>query len=172
MRLMPVCAMMILVTLAVVDQGNADLYKYKDSEGVTKYTDDLSNVPEEKRKEIESMPEADTPPSEAEVGSEDNGQTKESVPGEDGGKEAAAEQNAETARELADRHAELTEESETLQEERQELESSRPGDDASEKERMEYSRKVDDLNERIAEYDKNAEAFEKEREEFDKGSAQ
>lgn len=52
----------LLLILCFCSPVSADFYKYKDRDGTVRYTDDLSNVPEDQRPDVTSYDEAEPTP--------------------------------------------------------------------------------------------------------------
>lgn len=173
-RLIVLCTM--LLSLMLADYGFAELYKYKDSEGVVHYTDDLGNVPEKYRQDINTMEEIKSLPAESETDKEsESGKqkaTKEKGSDQLPGDAKKEDQLSKKAEDLSARQAELREEYSQLKDEREKLMNSPPDRSASSEEKARYSQKVENLNKRIEAYSRKVEKFEKELEKFNSRAAE
>lgn len=167
MRLIKVCVFFTVLVLAV--GVNAEVYKYRDSGGTVRYTDDLSSVPEDQRGDVETSSEIETSPSE-DPGAPGGSLQDESGSGNEDKEDDRGEQQMERARELNERQSDLREEYEALQEKRKELEESRPDESASDEEKTAYDEEVRALNERVEKYQEKRKALEKEVDEFNSDS--
>jgi hypothetical protein len=166
-----ICGFMLLATAAV-----AEYYQYTDQGGNLRYTDDIYQVPEAQRpamktfrseKNISNEPAAETPLDENDL------QPSEPESTDAGGKmdqpdvddEAAADFEEgtleETAAELDRMQKELNNTRAELEAERAAIKDQAPKKNAKSQERIEYSAKIQDLNNRITEYEEDLKAFEK-----------
>lgn len=160
---------MLLALLVIAGPGFAELYQYKDQNGVTHYTDDLGNVPEKYRQDMETRPEIPNSSRIREVDIQGAGSQNAAKPDDAG--QMAPDQNknaklSEKAKKLADQQAELLQEYEQIQSRRQELVDNPPPESASREQKRVYSQKVRELNERMESYKQKAKAFEKKVEAF------
>ena len=147
----------------------AEIYKYRDAEGIVRYTYDLADVPENQRPKVqtyeetrteteaspasgESIAPAETPKSDGE----------EDVPIVD---EKKIEELNQKKKELDTEFSALMEEKYKLLKEKEKLDAL-PGSDK--KGAAKYDKHAKDLNRKIADYQKRQEAFQKEAEEVEK----
>lgn len=153
-----------------VSHGFAELYQYKDSEGVTHYTDNFGSIPESRRdkvkvhSEIKGVSAVEKDKDSSNSGQKDN---KDPVAGK---AQTRAEKNkndlSQKRQHLIDQRKELNEEYKKLEQERERLRNNSPDRSASDDQKKEYSKKVKALNDKIEAYDKKAKAFEKQVEAF------
>ncbi|MCF8035350.1 MAG: DUF4124 domain-containing protein [Desulfobacteraceae bacterium] len=168
MRLISV--FVLILGLVFAAQGHAELYQYTDSDGVTHFTDDSSEVPEKYRQDMESRPEIESMPVQGQDG-KDSDFDKKKAPDESGaekvsGDEKKAADLTEKAESLSAKHKELTKEYEQIKEKREKMVNNPPEESASDEQKYEYSQKVRELNKRIESYKEKAEAYEKKVESF------
>jgi predicted RNase H-like nuclease (RuvC/YqgF family) len=166
--------MMLLATAA-----GAEYYQYTDPDGTLRYTDDLYQVPEAQRpamktfrseKSVSSETAAQPPEGDSELQAPEPSEPERSDAAE-AMEEAEANEAAgadleektlqETAAELDRMQMELNNTWAALQEERAALKAQAPPKNARTQERIQYSVKVENLNNRIAEYEADLKAFEK-----------
>jgi chaperonin cofactor prefoldin len=165
MRIAKFAAVLILLLASSDYPAAADIYKYRDTNGVVRYTYDLAEVPEEQRPQTQTYQET---PSAPETPLPVNGEAGD---GQDKSNEAPDEDivvDEETIEELNQRKKKLDEEFAGLMEEKYAL--------LKDKAKLEtlagrntvaaadYDKKVEDLNLKIEDYQKRREAFQKEAE--------
>lgn len=129
--------------------ANAQMYEYRDEDGNIRFTDDLGNVPEEKReniKRIREVPDYDTSAESQEPAPEEQETAREDNDSEETGADLV-EQGDELRRE----QSELKEEFERIEEEKAAL-GDPPGEDTPGEEFEAYRDKVDAINTRIQAY--------------------
>jgi len=147
----------------------AEYYKYKDANGVIRYTDNLADIPADQRPKIETRKEAEdylSPQERAEKARQDADKLQKEPKAADAKKKqqepaaavfsgsASPDQMKQTRDVLDKEHAGLMKAKQALEAERDTL---RTADQVKL-----YQQKVTQLNERIAAYDKRREAFSKE----------
>lgn len=130
--------------------ANAQMYEYRDEDGNMRFTDDLGNVPEDKRKNIKRIREIQRS-SLPSVWQETPGQTEEKQEGAADQKETESDL-IEMGEKLRREQAELQEEYDGIEAARTRLGETFPGEDASEEEFEAYRDKVNEINDRIQLY--------------------
>jgi predicted RNase H-like nuclease (RuvC/YqgF family) len=143
------CFFVSITTLA-----GAEYYKYHDENGNLRFTDDISTIPESQRKSVEQFesttsniretptnPTTRTPPAEAVVPPGDVSYTVR-------------------AKELNRIQEKLHKTRMALEKEKAELEARAPAENATNKEKIAYSEKIEALNAKIDQYSKEVNAFE------------
>ena len=178
-RIVYLGAVVIGMLLVGFSPSVAEYYKYRDTQGNIRYTDNLADVPMDQRPATETFEEAPSNTlSETAVGQEDSSKESESEESNDleKGDEAAPvvdeqkiEELNQRKKELAAEFAGLMEEKYTLLKEKKRLAGTLAGRDA--KMVAEYDDKVKKLNQKIADYQKRREAFQKEVDEVQKAIA-
>jgi chromosome segregation ATPase len=157
-----------MVFIFGLNTTNAEIYKYRDAQGVIRYTYDLAEVPEDQRPRVQtyeetaaatnspSTQEADIAPAESpkEDGEEDTGVVDEKK----------IEELSKRKKELDAEFAGLMEEKYKLLKEKNRLDTLAGRDTAAV---AEYDKKVKELNRKIADYQKRQEAFQKEAKEVE-----
>ncbi|MCU0599760.1 MAG: DUF4124 domain-containing protein [Desulfobacterales bacterium] len=169
-----ICGFMLLATAAV-----AEYYQYTDQSGNLRYTDDISQVPEDQKPAMKTFKSekkvSNEPADEAPLDENDLQPSEPSEPErmDAGGKtdQPDAEEQiavdfeegtlAETAAELDRIQAELNNTRAELEAERAEIKAQAPKKNAKSQERIEYSAKIQDLNNRITQYEEDLKTFEK-----------
>jgi predicted RNase H-like nuclease (RuvC/YqgF family) len=168
-------ACLIAVSLLMVigiNPASGDIYKYRDDQGVIRYTYDLAEVPEDQRPQVK-MYEEESPPSAASPAAiegedgpaqePDADKKEEEIPVVDDKK---IEELNQRKKELDKEFAGLMEEKYKLVKEKEKLEKTLAGRDQAAV--SEYDNKVKKLNEKIDDYKKRRDAFQKEAEEVKK----
>ncbi|MCF8024807.1 MAG: DUF4124 domain-containing protein [Desulfobacteraceae bacterium] len=160
----------IVFALIFVGHGYAELYQYKDSEGVIHYTDDFGSIPESYRNNVKIQSEIKSAPPEKkedkESGRNQQEDSKEQSAEKSQVKEKDNKELLEKRQNLINQRKALQEEYKQLKEERERLLNNPPDDSAPAAQKREYSQKVQEVNNRIETYQKKAEAFEKKVEAF------
>ena len=157
-----------LVLVAMAMPSAAEIYKYVDSNGVTIYTDNLSEVPADHRDDVQSYKEiksSDSLPNNRRIQKKETSQEEtpeiNSVPKD-------KDQNTGTLAEIQALNMEkqkLDKEYETLVLQRQALKKNRPSLTTTE-ELEEFREKVNNLNKQIKAFDLKREVFETKIREF------
>ena len=159
----------LVMILFTVDAATADIYKYRDAEGIIRYTYDLAEVPEDQRPKVQTYEETFTESQTSTVPEE--GAAPEETPKIDG-EEGAPVVDEKKIEELNERKKELDAEFAALMEEKYKLMKEKerlnalPGSDTQGA--AKYDKQVKDLNRKIADYEKRHNAFQKETEEVKK----
>ena len=138
----------LTVLLVIPGVSTAEFYKYVDKDGVVRFTDDISQVPEDQRKNIDTFKSVEPPPAlEEELGEEggvaDDGTPKKTVT-QSGQLDARQQQLQVSIQELDTEYQGLMEEKAALE---QELATIR----TKPKMRV-YNEKVRVLNEKLTDY--------------------
>jgi len=167
--MLSILLLMVLSTYPV----SADIYKYRDDQGVIRYTYDLAEVPEDQRPQVqtyeESTPEAGAAAqTEADVASDEGNKTDEKDAGPPVVDKEKIEELNQKKKELDKEFAGLMEEKYRLIKEKQKLAETLAGRD--EKAVAAYDEKVQELNDKIADYQKRRDAFQKEADEVKKAA--
>jgi hypothetical protein len=161
----------LLLLLMGFDSFAADIYKYRDAQGVIHYTYDLGEVPEDQRQRIKTYKEEDASAIELPAGEEasqpsqddsTNGQEEDAPPIID---EQKIEELNQKKKELDQEFANLMEEKYKLLKEKEKLGTLDGRDTAAV---AEYDKKAKALNRKIADYQKRQKAFQKEAEDAEK----
>ena len=151
--------------------ATAEIYKYRDTHGVIRYTYDLAEVPEEQRPKVQTYEETPAATPEVDPAPKEDDAVAGTVE-DDSGKgtpvvdEKKIEELNQRKKELDAELAGLMEEKYKLLKEKENLKGSLAGRDANRV--AEYDGKVKKLNRKIAEYEKRLEAFQKEVDEVQK----
>ena len=147
---------MLLVLLALPVLVSAEIYKYRDPNGVLRFTDNLLEVPAAQREKIEKYQEIKTPVA-----------TQEQTPAEDS-EQAAAPDSKTVERELTDERELLDHEYSQLMETRKRLEAvPQPGTPA---ETAVYEKEVQDYNIQLKIYEAKLNVFREKLENYRKGA--
>ena len=138
---------LVFFLLATAIPSSAEIYKYRDANGVLRFTDNLQEVPKDQREQVESYQEI---------------KTKKEPEVQPAQKDAAGQQNAE----MAQQAEALKKEKELLDAEYAKLEEDRKLlVELSEKERnneedVEFRKTIENFNARIKAYDEKLKVFE------------
>ncbi len=160
----------VTVLLMVFLSGpvTAEIFKYRDAQGVLRYTYDLGEVPEDQRPGIETYEEETASvvesPQESQNGEVSAGES-ENKPADDAPPLVDEQQIEELTQKKKDLDAEfsgLMEEKYNLLKEKEKLANSLAGRDTTAV--AEYDKKVEALNRKIADYQKRRDAFQEETE--------
>ena len=164
-------SLLALLVLLTIDfqMVNADIYKYRDAQGITRYTYDLAEVPEDQRPKVKTLEEEpsaiDTAPSQESSDNPANASKKDSEDDSPVVDEKKIEELKQKKKELDTEFAGLMEEKYKLLKEKEKLDTLAGRDAAAV---AEYDRKVKELNRKIADYEKRQKAFQKEAGEAEK----
>lgn len=159
----------LVMILFNIDAATADIYKYRDAEGIIRYTYDLAEVPEDQRPKVQTLEE--TPSETQTLPVPEEGAAPEEPPKIDGEEDAPVvdekkiEELNERKKELDAEFAALMEEKYKLLKEKERL-AALPGSDTEGA--AKYDKQVKALNRKIADYQKRQEAFQKEADEVEK----
>jgi len=166
MRIAMFGAVLILLLASSDYPAAADIYKYRDAQGIVRYTYDLAEVPEDQRPQIQTYEEKpavpSTPPSStngdsgAVQGDSDKKTDEEIVVDEE-----TIEELNKRKKELDEEFAGLMEEKYTLLQDKAKLETLAGRNTVAV---ADYDKKVEELNRKIADYQKRRAAFQKEAE--------
>ena len=162
-----ICATLMMI-IGGLNSANAEIYKYRDAQGVVRYTYDLAEVPEDQRPKVQAYDEepADSEPESGESITPAKASEKEPEKEDLIVDEKKIEELNQRKKDLDAEFAELMEEKYKLVKEKEKLADSLAGRDT--KAVAEYDDKVKKLNQKIAEYQKRRDAFQKETEEVQK----
>jgi predicted RNase H-like nuclease (RuvC/YqgF family) len=133
----------------------AEFYKYVDKDGVVRFTDDISQVPEDQRKDVDTFKSVEPPPAL---------ETQEGSGSADAGQESAAPQKGQLDARQQQLQAEIQQldaEYQGLMEEKAALEQELSTVRTKPKMRV-YNEKVRVLNEKLSEYSNRRSELEKE----------
>lgn len=139
----------------------AEFYRYKDAQGVMRYTDNLAEVPEDQRPQVTTYQEVRTPPPAPPPAGER--QAEGSTPADDAPIEtfavdpATLERLDATKKALDQEYAELMDSKQKLLKEKEEKLKGLAARDVTA--RKDYEDRVKALNDRIQDYEKRREAF-------------
>jgi len=145
----------------------ADIYKYRDSQGVVRYTYDLAEVPEDQRPRVQTYEEA-APAAESATAeeTETNGykssKTEEEAEDKPVVDDKKIEELKQKKKDLDEEFAGLMEEKYKLKKEKEKLANTLAGRDKVAVDA--YDKKAKELNKKIADYKKKRNAFQKEAE--------
>lgn len=156
----------IMGTLLFLFPAHAEFYKYQDENGVTRFTNDLANVPEDQRAGIEAYDEV--------VSDQDNvvyyqeeGVSSDEIENDVSVEEGAPKDLAEFI-DMNKKKAALDKEYVALVREREALIQMK--ENITTKQMLEeYTNRFEDLNNRISQYEGRRQAFSKEVEAFNQG---
>lgn len=143
--------LLLPLMICFVGVASAEFYKYTDENGVTRFTDDLSKVPQDQRTGVQSYDEAESRPAPA---SESDTKPSDSSPG----KTTRNSINDAQARALDKKSVELDQEYQKIIEDRDQLEKQRKNAKTV-KESRDYNKKIVDLNERIRQWEEKRDAL-------------
>ena len=156
----------LLLMVFVSGPVTAEIFKYRDAQGVLRYTYDLGEVPEDQRPGIETYEEETASVVESPQKSQ-NGEASadesENKPADDVPPPVDEQQIEELTQKKKDLDAEfagLMEEKYSLLKEKEKLANSLAGRDTAAV--AEYDKKVEALNRKIADYQKRRDAFQEE----------
>lgn len=156
----------LLLLIAGYNPANADIYKYRDAQGVVRYTYDLAEIPEDQRPQVQTYEEAavvpEAPSQAAGASGEDQGKPDEKTDEEVVVDEEAIEELNQKKKELDEEFAGLMEQKYSLLKDKEKLEKTLAGRDTVAA--ADYDKKVEELNRKIADYQKRREAFQNEAE--------
>ena len=158
-------ALVLLMVLCLsVPAAFAEFYKYRDENGVLRFTDDLSMVPPDQRPKIDTYEEvkSSAPPPAAPSAVESSAETPPKAAGEGGKRKAldakdvsgvAAEHKRleQMRKQLEKERGDLARQKQALQEQRARVET--------EEDARAYDENVQQLNKRIADYEKRRAEF-------------
>jgi chromosome segregation ATPase len=148
----------LLVLLALPVLVSAEIYKYRDPNGVLRFTDNLSEVPAAQRENIEQYQEIKTP-----VG------TLEQTPA-DASEQAVVQDSKAVEKELTDEKEVLDNEYNQLTETRKSLEAApRP---STPEESADYEKKIRDYNMQLKSYETKLNVFREKLEAYNKAAVE
>ena len=154
--------LMMLLVIGSSNPAAADIYKYRDAQGVVRYTYDLAEVPEDQRPQVQTYEEAPTESSASSQAGEASGDDQDKAEKKTDDDlvvdEKTIEELNQKKKELDAEFAGLMEEKYKLLKEKTKLDTLAGRDTVAV---AEYDNKVTELNRKIAEYQKRREAFEK-----------
>ncbi len=148
--------LLVVFVLSIAAPATGALYEYRDADGNIRFTDDLGNVPEEKRenvRRIRAVPDYSTPSEQQEPPAQTE-ETALDADADDPPEGDQAEGDAdlvERGEALRSEQAELQAEYEGIQEEKAQI-GDPPDEDAPLAEFEAYGEKVDQINDRIRVY--------------------
>ncbi len=164
---------LLLLLVANVCPVAADIYKYRDADGVIRYTYDLAEVPEDQRPQVQTIEEAvreevpaataENPTADSKDEAASSANKKDEEEEEKVVDQATIEEMNQRKKELDQEFAGLMEEKYKLLKEKEKLETLAGRDT---KAVAEYDAKVEKLNRKIADYQKRREVFEEEAQEI------
>lgn len=152
-----------------VNAAIAEIYKYRDAEGIMRYTYDLADVPEDQRPKVQTYEE--TPTETQALPAPEEGVAPAETQKLDGEEDAPVvdekkiEELNQKKKELDTEFSALMEEKYKLLKEKERLDAL-PGSDTEGA--AKYDKQAKDLNRKITDYQKRQEAFQKEAEEAEK----
>lgn len=159
-------ASVVMLVLCGLSSATAEIYKYRDAQGVTRYTYDLGEVPEDQRpgiktyeEEVRSVGETTTPAEQEEAASTPE---PESTPADEGTPvvdDQKIEELNQKKKALDQEFAGLMEEKYALIKEKERLDTLAGRDAVAV---AAYDASVKELNRKIADYQKRQEAFQDE----------
>jgi hypothetical protein len=152
----PMKCVLFVVFLVLPALAWGEFYKYKDAEGNIHFTDDVSSIPSDQLPEMDQYEEADRRPV-----------TKKPIKvKEEGSKKSSPETEEEgSGADLRERGARLDAEYEALMEEREQLNKATQ-EPLTKEGRKELADKIDAFNERLHDFEKRRQSFNKEVEEY------
>jgi chromosome segregation ATPase len=156
-------AVVLMFFVVGLDPAAADIYKYTDNQGVTRYTYDLAEVPEDQRPQVQTFEEA-SPTSDASPLVEEDSGNDQDKSGKEADEELVVDEKTieelnQKKKALDEEFAGLMEEKYKLLKDKEKLKNSLDGRDTVAV--AEYDNKVKELNRKIADYQKRRDAFEK-----------
>lgn len=174
-------ALLVLICLWLPSSVLAEYYQYRDQNGVLRFTDNLADVPEDQRQQIETYTESEdfvTTDEESPEYLQDT--TVQEVAGEDMDEGATLSEEATPSQDdklaqlkkLNQMKAALDEEFAVLMEEKQALlQYKESKKNMSMKEARAYQKKVTQLNQRITDFEERRQEYKKEADVFNAQSA-
>jgi predicted RNase H-like nuclease (RuvC/YqgF family) len=168
MRRIAITSVFLAIIFGIASSATAEIYKYRDDQGIIRYTYDLGEVPEEQRSGIQAYEEEtdsafespqEEPKGDASAGEPEKKPADDAPPSVD---EQKIEELNQKKKDLDVEFAGLMEEKYNLLKEKEKLADSLAGRDTVAV--ADYDKKVEELNRKIADYQKRREAFQKEAE--------
>lgn len=166
------CCLLAIVLMGFAAPAVADFYKYVDQNGVTRYTDNLADIPEDQRPKIETFEGSENDSAYGESAQE-SGRKSDKLQEERQAVKAKrkqqdltrsgtkGEQMRQTRDALESEHAALMKEKDALEAKRDTLKTA--------KEVRAYQNEVARLNRKIAAFEKRRQAFKNEVDAFNEG---
>jgi uncharacterized membrane protein len=149
--------LLIMVFIMVASIASGEYYKYIDKNGEVCFTDDISIIPKEQREGLKKMG-SDRKETRAVEAAPEQKKITNPIPLPKTGKNADNIAPL-TAEELNAMQTKLQETHRAIEKEKVELETQRPKEDVKSDEQRIFSTRVEGLNIKISEYEKNAKAF-------------
>ena len=161
MRAVMFAAVLMLLVL-ISNPASADIYKYRDAQGVVRYTYDLAEVPEDQRPQVETYEEAseesDTSPQAGGESDDDQEKADKKSDGQLVVDEQTIEEMNQNKKALDEEFGGLMEEKYMLLKDKERLSKTLDGRDTVAV--AKYDNKVKELNRKITDYQKRRKAFE------------
>lgn len=149
----PILALFLTLGLVIAAPVGADIYKYTDENGKKRWTDDLSQVPEDQRSSAQRIETSE------ETATDAGKEASPSPPGIEAADTEDADQNTAVSRdELEKEKADLDAKYQQLLEERKQLEQIKT-DALSASDRAELNEKISDYNSKTEQYETQLNAF-------------
>lgn len=162
------CCLMVIALVGFAAPASGEYYKYKDQNGVTRFTDNLADIPEDQRPKVKTYEESESSSAYIEsakdkrqdfkaADSKENRREQRASKARSGSK---AEQMRQKRDALESKHAGLMKEKQALEAKRDTIRTAQ--------EVRAYQNEVAQLNTRISAFEKRREAFKKEVDAFNK----
>ena len=151
------------MTLCWLIPAYGEYYQYRDENGVLRFTDDLASIPPDQRPDVKTHQSIESKPVRPISGAATvESATKAGAAAEKSSQASGntwQERDTKKRQELNQMQADLKETFEALQAERSKLEADAPPSRAPVKEKADYNKKVEALNEKIALYEAQLDSF-------------
>ena len=149
----------LIFAMSIAASATAQMYEYRDAEGNIRFTDDLGNVPEDRRENVKRIREVPSTPAPSEW---QDAPAEVDVSGVDAtnGEEEVGIDLFEMGEALRSEQADLQEEYDSIEADKALL-GDPPAEDAPLEEFDAYGAKVDEINDRIRDYQERLQDHEK-----------
>ncbi len=149
---------MLFVCMLFTTVGYGEYYQYTDPSGKICYTDDISKIPESQRGAVKKF-KSENSVKKVDSAEKNENKTDPALSNAKDEKQLLENSSNQKMGELKTSQAELNQIYNSLEKDRTAIEAQAPKKGATDKERKEYSLKVEALNAKITEYEKKLKVF-------------
>jgi len=153
--------LLFLFFLFGAQPAEAEIYQYKDPTGTSRFTDDLSNVPEEQRPDLKTFKSVKNDEDKRTKLQNSMSSSKASERKSSTTADTWREKVENSSRELEQMKADLEQRVKQLRKQRKQLKANTPAKNSSSREKAAYYDKIKSLNAKIEAYSKQREKFQK-----------